>query len=104
MVMNGYRSFAVTVIGGNHVKSGLDLQDAVSHYNNSGVSIAVVADGHGDSDCFRSDKGAKFAVACAIRGIQHFVKEAETLFMPIGIIKKKPPPHPSHKEFNKLIR
>jgi serine/threonine protein phosphatase PrpC len=72
--MNKYKSFAVTVIGGSHIKHGKGCEDASTKYDNAGVSIAVVADGHGDDNCFRSAKGAMFAVACAAKGIQEFVK------------------------------
>jgi serine/threonine protein phosphatase PrpC len=104
--MKGYRSFAVTVQGGSHIKSGTVCQDASSFYDDDSVSIAVVADGHGDSSCFRSDKGAKFAVVCATEGIKQFAKEHEALFKQ-GIIKKpgffqKQPP--SHRELEKSIR
>jgi len=104
--MQGYKSFAVTVQGGSHIKSGTVCQDASNFYDDDSVSIAVVADGHGDSSCFRSDMGAKFAVACATRGIQQFVKEHEALFKH-GVIKKpsffqKQPP--SHRELEKFIR
>jgi len=99
--MQGCRSFAVTVQGGSHIKSGTVCQDASNFYDDESVSIAVVADGHGDSSCFRSDMGAKFAVACATRGIQQFVKEHEALFKQ-SLIKKTSPP--SHRELEKSIR
>jgi hypothetical protein len=95
--MKAYKSFAVTVLGGSHEKSGLVLQDASDFYNDGIVSIAVVADGHGDSSCFRSDRGAKFAVACTVKGIQQFVKDNEALF---GFFKKPP----SHRELEELLR
>jgi serine/threonine protein phosphatase PrpC len=75
--MNAYKSFAVTVIGGSHIKHGKGCEDSSTKYEDEGVSIAVVADGHGDDNCFRSAKGAMFAVACAARGIQEFVKYLE---------------------------
>jgi serine/threonine protein phosphatase PrpC len=77
--MEGYRSFAVTVRGGSHKKSETVCQDVSNFYNDESVSLAVVADGHGDSNCFRSDKGAEYAVICAKEGIQNFVKELEVL-------------------------
>jgi len=75
--VKAYKSFAVTVQGGSHIKSGLVCQDASSSYDDESVAIAVVADGHGDSNCFRSDKGAEFAVKCAEEGIRQFVKELD---------------------------
>jgi len=72
--MGSYRSFAVTVTGSSHIKHGKGCEDSSDKYDGSGVSIAVVSDGHGDDNCFRSAKGAEFAVDCAKRGIQDFVK------------------------------
>jgi len=72
--MNAYKSFAVTVIGGSHIKHGKGCEDSSAKYEDSGVSIAVVADGHGDDNCFRSAKGSEFAVSCAANGIREFVK------------------------------
>jgi len=71
--MSAYKSFAVTVIGGSHIKHDKVCQDASFKGDADDVSIAVVADGHGDDNCFRSDKGSKFAVACATEGIKDFV-------------------------------
>jgi serine/threonine protein phosphatase PrpC len=39
------------------------------------MSIAVVTDGHGSDDCFRSARGAKFATDCAIDGLFRFCRE-----------------------------
>ena len=99
--MEGYKSFAVTVQGGYHIKSGLVCQDSSTRYDDEGVSIAVVADGHGDPSCFRSDRGAKYAVNCVTAGIKLFVKEQEAAFKPH--LMKKPTP-PSRMELEKLLR
>jgi serine/threonine protein phosphatase PrpC len=74
-------------------------QDASSSYDDESVSIAGVADGHGDSNCFRSDRGSAFAVECAQEGIRRFVKELEGLIN--GKLKN---PSPSQQEFKELIR
>jgi len=71
--MNEYKSFAVTVTGGSHIKHGKGCEDSSTKYEDDKMSIAVVADGHGDDNCFRSAKGSKFAVACAAKGMQEFV-------------------------------
>lgn len=97
-----YKSFAVTVIGGSHIKSGLCCQDASNYYNDKNMSVAVVADGHGDSSCFRSDSGSKFAVACATEGIKIFVNEHKDLFKKSLLGKDKE--LPSKKDFEELIR
>ena len=104
--MKGYKSFAVTVLGGSHIKNGLDCQDASDHYNDddSNVYIAVVADGHGDSVYFRSDIGAKFAVECAIEGIKLFAKETAKFFDVENSNNDSTTEHPSKDEFDKSIR
>jgi serine/threonine protein phosphatase PrpC len=95
--MGGYKSFAVSVQGGSHIKS----QDVADLFNYESVSIAIVADGHGDSSCFRSAIGASLAVVAARNGIWQFIKEYEPLFKS-GAFKKPDPP--SHRELEKLIR
>jgi serine/threonine protein phosphatase PrpC len=72
--MNNYKSFAVSVIGGSHIKHGKRCEDSCFNLEDASACIAVVADGHGDDNCFRSARGARFAVACAARGIQGFIK------------------------------
>jgi hypothetical protein len=39
------------------------------------MSIAVVADGHGSDNCFRSEHGSRFASESALRGIRDFLTE-----------------------------
>jgi len=95
-----YKPFAFTVTGNEHIKSGKDCQDASFKSENNGVSIAVVADGHGDKNSFRSDKGAKLAVACAAKGIEEFIKIHESKFSKRPFSKKE---IPSVSEFKKLL-
>jgi serine/threonine protein phosphatase PrpC len=71
--MKGYKSFASTVAGISHTKHGKGCEDACAHYDNAVLSIAVVADGHGDDNCFRSAKGAELAAKCAVKGIYEFI-------------------------------
>lgn len=101
--MRAYKSFAVTKPGGSHVKNNIPCQDdsfCADYKKDTVVSIAVVADGHGDGNCFRSDVGANFAVQCAKSGIYNFVKDHEELFKP-GKAKKSPPP--SRKDLEKAL-
>jgi serine/threonine protein phosphatase PrpC len=76
--MGGYRSFAATVTGISHTKHGKGCEDCSAHYDNSVLSIATVADGHGDDNCFRSAEGAKLAAKCAIKGIYEFIYPEHT--------------------------
>jgi len=99
--MSSYKSFAITVTGGSHSKQGKVCQDASYKIDNDSLAIAVVADGHGDDNYFRSDKGAKLAVACAVKGIVDFITIHEPKFNS-GIFRKKDAP--TKDEFEKLIR
>jgi serine/threonine protein phosphatase PrpC len=71
--MNIYRSFSATVAGISHTKHGKGCEDYSRHFDNAVLSIAAVADGHGDDNCFRSAKGAELAVKCAVNGIYDFM-------------------------------
>ena len=86
--MNIYKPFAITVIGSNHIKHGKVCQDSSFAYENSDASIVAVADGHGDANCFRSDKGAYFAVMSAIDGILRFVNYHKSKFSLSPLNKK----------------
>jgi len=97
-----YKSFSVTVTGGSHLKCGKECQDAsLNSKEDKGFSIAVVADGHGDDNCFRSAKGSQLAVTCAANGIQEFIKIHESKF-PHGLFGKKD--LPVQEDFDKAIR
>jgi serine/threonine protein phosphatase PrpC len=98
--MNAYKSFAVTVTGGSHIKQGKGCEDSSFKRDGSGVSIAVVADGHGDANCFRSAKGSQLAAACAAKGIHDFVEFHESKSSP-GLFGKKAVP--AQEYFDKAL-
>jgi serine/threonine protein phosphatase PrpC len=77
--MSNYKSFAMTVTGISHTKQDKGCEDSSSSKDDTGISIAVVADGHGDDNCFRSAMGAKLAVACGVRGMEGFIKYLDEL-------------------------
>jgi len=99
--MSAYKSFAITVTGGSHIKHGKGCEDASFVKESARSCIAVVADGHGDDNCFRSSTGSKIAAACAANGIQKFVKEQEGKFKS-GLLSKKP--HASNDIFIKDLK
>lgn len=72
-----YHAFSHTVQGFSHAKHGQACQDAsgVIADPERKVYIAASADGHGSSSCFRSDKGSKFAVDCALQAFSIFADE-----------------------------
>jgi serine/threonine protein phosphatase PrpC len=67
------RVFIKTVAGISHEKEGAKCQDHSGCYEDDTLKIVVVADGHGEANSFRSDKGARFAVDCALDAIKDFV-------------------------------
>jgi len=68
---------AISVRGASHEQGGHENQDAVRLKNSSGagdVLLLAVADGHGSSRSFRSDRGAALAAECALRELHRFVR------------------------------
>ena len=55
--MANYQAFSASVQGATHVKKNIVMQDASGKFENEKVKLIVVSDGHGDSSCFRSDRG-----------------------------------------------
>ncbi|MDE6024283.1 MAG: protein phosphatase 2C domain-containing protein [Lachnospiraceae bacterium] len=64
-VFNGHR------IGSSHVANGNPCEDFSMSYQNELVSIAVISDGHGDKNCFRSAKGAQIVCEVAVERIKN---------------------------------
>ena len=78
--MAKYQAFSTTVIGSSHTKHGKECQDYSAHFGGGqkdGAAIAVVADGHGADECFRSGTGARFAGDVAKAGIWDFIKHLD---------------------------
>ena len=71
-VMRSFESFSAMARGYSHIRRGSACEDASGHADTEGVSIAAVADGHGDSGCFRSAEGAKLAVDIALKDMEIF--------------------------------
>ena len=72
--MNRSYAFHKTVRGYNHGNRNLpteDYSDSFSSEDGTYYMIAV-ADGHGSKSCFRSNRGSKFAVECAISALKKF--------------------------------
>lgn len=69
--------FHCTTKGYSHIRNGTVCEDFSDSYEDSKKQyyIAAVADGHGDPKCFRSERGAKFAVTAAISSMKAFAEE-----------------------------
>lgn len=70
-------SFSYAETGYNHIKTNKVCEDAADFYEEEGIRICAVADGHGSDNYPRTDRGSKYAVQSAINSIAKFVKEAE---------------------------
>lgn len=55
-------SFSVKTVGASHIAKNLQCQDSAFSKTTDSYSFAVISDGHGGSDYFRSDRGSSFAV------------------------------------------
>ncbi|MDR1895015.1 MAG: protein phosphatase 2C domain-containing protein [Spirochaetales bacterium] len=64
------RAFACSAPGASHIKQGRPSQDYALSYEEEGLRIVAVADGHGSAPHFRSDRGARFACVCALKRIK----------------------------------
>lgn len=70
--MHPYIELNAHHIGESHVQNGLLCEDYSATYSDDQVSIVVISDGHGDKNCFRSDKGARYACEIAISLCRQF--------------------------------
>ena len=62
-----------SVCGASHVRHHLPNQDAIKwHSELSSTAILAISDGHGSQKCFRSDRGANFAVNVTIDILKPF--------------------------------
>jgi hypothetical protein len=78
MVMSlRWTALSASVRGASHERGGLGNQDAVRLKNPSGaddVLLLAVADGHGSSRSFRSERGSALAAECALRELRRFLR------------------------------
>lgn len=70
--MQPYVEFNAHHIGKSHVQCGMSCEDYSAVYSDDQVSIIAISDGHGDKNCFRSDKGARYACETAINLCRQF--------------------------------
>lgn len=70
-MINMYRSFHFTSIGASHIKKGTVCQDYSMSIEAENYTLAVVSDGHGGEDYFRSDRGSRFASEAFCRCVEN---------------------------------
>lgn len=67
--------------GESHKATDKPCQDCAYAESSSGLSLAVVSDGHGGERYFRSDRGSKLLVDITVKAIKKFVEEvSENVF------------------------
>ena len=59
-------------IGKSHLAKEMPCEDYSLSYGDNSLSAAVVSDGHGDANCFRSSAGAKFACESCVSLLRQF--------------------------------
>ena len=72
-----WTAISASVRGATHDRNGLPNQDAVRLKNPSGaadVLLMAIADGHGSTRSFRSDRGSALAAECALREMSRFIQ------------------------------
>lgn len=70
--MPDYLSYNCTVIGQRYVEKGKPCEDCSASFSGEGIHIAIVADGHGDPKCFRSNIGSAIACEVALESMKTF--------------------------------
>ena len=75
--MSNYHSFSASVQGASHVKKKIVMQDASGNFEDEKVKLIALSDGHGDSSCFRSDRGSKLIVDVGIAELKAFAEEMD---------------------------
>ena len=74
--MRGTIAFNKTVIGHKHIIKDIPCEDCSGSYSdkNGIYEIAMIADGHGDPSCFRSQSGSAFAVETTMACLKEFAE------------------------------
>jgi hypothetical protein len=95
-----YQVFGASVRGEAHKKPPeKECQDYALSFADRTMAVAVVADGHGSDNCFRSSTGSRLAANRAFAGVYEFIRIIEA---DRGIIIKKAPP--LREDGEKLLR
>lgn len=88
--MAEYISYNCTVIGQRYIEKEKPCEDSSISYSSGDVHIAIVADGHGDPKCFRSNVGSRVACEVTLESMKEFAiairegEKEELLFTPKG--------------------
>ena len=70
--MQPYVQLNAHCIGKSHLANARPCEDYSLSYADVSLSAAVISDGHGDANCFRSAAGAKFACEISVNLLRQF--------------------------------
>lgn len=79
LMINNYIAYSNYQIGVSHIDKGLQCEDFSANYIDERIAIAVISDGHGDKNCFRSAKGAEIACTVAIEKVKEVFCDSEAI-------------------------
>ena len=67
-----------------HIQKNLPCEDFSMSYEDDNMAIAVISDGHGDKNCFRSGKGAEIACNTSVELCKKFYETCESMVSEYG--------------------
>lgn len=71
------KAFHLSTQGASHIKKNKECQDASASYYDENCAIAIVCDGHGGDDYFRSAIGSKAGAEVAEKNIKDFITNVD---------------------------
>lgn len=74
-----YIVFNAHHIGASHINKGVQCEDYSESYIDDHMAIAVISDGHGDKNCFRSALGAEIACNVSIEVLSNTLNKEGAL-------------------------
>lgn len=75
--MISYDVFSLKAKGYSHILKGTECEDSCDDYSDDICRIAVIADGHGDESCFRSNIGSSYVAEIAKESLIEFCHSIE---------------------------
>ncbi len=101
-----WTALSASVRGALHERLGRPNQDAVRAYRAGDTLFLAVADGHGSTRSFRSERGAQLATDCALRVLRDFLwKNGPDL--PLSSVRRQMErrlPHLLIREWQRAVR
>lgn len=82
-MIEGYAAFNDHRIGTAHISRGMVCEDYSLCFENSEMAVAVISDGHGDRNCFRSARGSYIACHAAVEQALKYHSPSEKMISEI---------------------